>query len=464
MFTFDIVSLDRDSYEYIGYKMSYINNNYSDILNLSIHQYIDIFEHLKTKYDIHIYLFVNSNDTITVCPSYIHIVNLLSIDLNAFNVFLKNIKQTEFGLVLYNAYDIYLQSNNNSIVTNISSIYTILNNIAAHIKYPKLYWASVNYMKPIISMINKNKFMYLRIGNIELNVINCYKNDKSNLNDVFSKYSNIMTNHNNDDIYDIIKNNHSNLIVSKLLKTTTNAGFYITDKANSFYELEYCINKYLEGYNNCDGFLRCDGCLIQMAELNEPIKPNFTIYLEKDIYTMMKNKNVLIISPFSEQINEQVKSNNYKNLFLDKDKNDILIETYENCNLFSLNIPITIYGNPAHTCWRETYEITCQNIKDFVKGQHIDLVIPSCGFYGIPICNYVYNELNISSVYYGNAIHSLFGILQNSSFETSDIDVNKWVTIDENVINKISNNNGRLFENLKKIDVTNGKCRYLRTN
>ena len=178
----------------------------------------------------------------------------------------------------------------------------------------------------------------------------------------------------------------------------------------------------------------------------------------------MKNKNVLIVSPFSEQINEQVKSNNYKKLFLSEADNKLLEETYENCNLYSLNIPITIYGNPVHSCWRETFEITCENIKNFIKDHHIDLVIPSCGFYGIPICNYVYTELNISSLYYGNIIHNLFGLLQNSGHVLQAIDISKWINIDETTINTISNNNNNLFENLKKIDVTNGKCRYLKTD
>jgi len=327
------------------------------------------------------------------------------------------------------------------------------------IPYVKIYWGSINNMIDLKTIITERKFMYLRVGIVELNIINLFKKNKQNLLNIYNDYSYVMTNHTNQQIYNFLDDKNTNIDIKILLKTTTNAGFYITEQAKEFDELEYCLNKYIDGYNNCDGFLRCDGCLLHMTELNLEIKPNYTIYIEKDIYNIMKNKNVLIISPFSEQINFQIETGNYKNLFLNDDMNNMLSDIYENCTLNTLNIPITIYGNPVHKSWKQTFEITCNKIKDFVKNTHVDLIIPSCGFYGIPLCNYIYSDLNISCLYYGNAIHQLFGLMQNDfyAFSTSDINIEKWINIDKHIICSINNNNNLLMDNLKKIDRINGR-------
>jgi hypothetical protein len=459
MFSIDIVNL-VDDYSYVTDKLTFINSHFSNVTEFSLKDYFDIFKHLKQTYDINILLFVDIEeyDTIII-PHYIKLICISKIHLKDINLFLKNISYTQSGLVLLNSYDMYLASETNAYINyNISTIIEI-NRLVNLNNYTKIYWGAINHMHDIKNTITSKKYMYLRVGIIELNILNLYKKNKKELFSIYQKYLHIMCNHNDNVIYNIINDASIDKNIKHLLKTTTNAGFYITNEANNFDELEYCLNKYLEGYKNCDGFLRCDGCLLQMTELDEQVKPNYTIYIEKDIYNIIKNKKVLIISPFSEQINSQINTGNYKNLFVDEKMNKLLSETYENCQLYTLNIPITIYGNPVHKSWKQTFDITCDKIKDFVKKNNIDLVIPSCGFYGIPLCNYVYTELNISSLYYGNAIHQLFGLMQNDFhvFSKDIINNEKWLDIDDDVINSISNNNLLLMENLKKIDITNGR-------
>ena len=72
----------------------------------------------------------------------------------------------------------------------------------------------------------------------------------------------------------------------------------------------------------------------------------------------------------------------------------------------------------------------------------------------MPICNYVYSKLNISSLCYGNAVHQLFGILQNDFylFKKENINEQYWIKIDESIIK-----NEKLLENMSKIDITGGK-------
>ena len=313
-----------------------------------------------------------------------------------------------------------------------------------------------NFLKKKID--NNKTFMLCRVGIVELDIIYQYKYNKNRLLLEYSKYKNVLCDHKSNDIFDL-KNKNSSYgsddnemkIIHDLLRVSTNAGFYITEKENDISILEYFIQNYLDAYNNCDGLFRCDGCLNIMFKLNEQIVPNYTIYIEKDIYNLINNKKILLISPFADQINYQVKSGNIQKLF--KKESNIII----NSEIVALKTPITIFGNPVDNSWKDTFNKTCLKIKDYCNENDVDIVIASCGCYAMPICNYVYKKLNISSLCFGNAIHQLFGIMQNDfyAFPLKDINEEYWIKIDDSVIQ-----NERLMENMSKIDQAGGKYLY----
>ena len=132
-------------------------------------------------------------------------------------------------------------------------------------------------------------------------------------------------------------------------------------------------------------------------------------------------------------------------------------EIFINSDITAIETPITIFGSPVDNSWKDTFNKTCKKIKDYCIKNDIDIVIPSCGSYSMPICNYVYKELNISSLCFGNAIHQLFGIMQNDfyAFPRENINEEYWIKIDESVIQ-----NDRLMENMSKIDQAGGKYLY----
>lgn len=318
----------------------------------------------------------------------------------------------------------------------------------------EIYWGGIVPIPNVCDFFkkkldNNEKFMLCRIGIVELDIIHQYKYNKNKMLNVYEKYKNMMCDHNSNDIFDLKdKNVIKDKLIYDLLRVSTNAGFYITEKENNFSILEYFIQNYLDAYNNCNGLFRCDGCLNIMLNLNERFVPNYTINIEKDIYNLINNKKILIVSPFADQINYQVKSGNIHNLF--KKKCNIII----NSVIVAIETPITIFGNPVDNSWKDTFNKTCKKIKDYCNKNNIDIVIPSCGSYSMPICNYVYKELNISTLCFGNAIHQLFGIMQNDFYAFSRKDINEeyWIKIDKSVIR-----NERLMENMKKIDITGGK-------
>jgi hypothetical protein len=47
------------------------------------------------------------------------------------------------------------------------------------------------------------------------------------------------------------------------------------------------------------------------------------------------------------------------------------------------------------------------------RENEIDLVMGSCGCYGVPLLDYCHKRHGMSAVYYGNMMHVFFGIRQN---------------------------------------------------
>ncbi len=301
---------------------------------------------------------------------------------------------------------------------------------------------------------NNQTFMLCRVGNVELDIIYQYKYNKESLFNQYHKYKNMLCDHKSNDIYDLKNKSYIQRdikdmkLIHDLLRVSTNAGFYITEKENNISNLEYFIQNYLDAYKNCDGLFRYDGCLNRTLKLNEKFVPNYTINIEKDIYNLINNKKILVISPFADQINYQVKSGNIQKLF--KKESNIII----NSKIVALKTPITIFGNPVDNSWKDTFNKTCLKIKDYCNENDFDIVIASCGCYAMPICNYVYKQLNISSLCFGNAIHQLFGIMQNDfyAFPRENINEEFWIKIDKSIIR-----NEKLWENMSKIDIAGGK-------
>ena len=333
------------------------------------------------------------------------------------------------------------------------------NNIFYYENRNDIFWGGIIPLPNVSEFFNlklqeNKKFMICRIGLVELDIIYQYKYNKENLLNQYHKYKNMLCDHKSNEIYDLknksfIERNIKDMkIIHDLLRVSTNAGFYITEKENEFHILEYFIQNYLEAYNNSDGFFRCDACMEAMININEKIIPNYTIYIDKDIYNLIDNKKILIISPFADEINEQVKSKNIQKLF--KKESNIII----NSDIVAIKIPITIYGNPVNNSWKDTFNKTCMKISDYCNNNDVDIIIPSCGSYSMPICNYVYKKLNKSTLCYGNATHQLFGIMQNDFYAFSKQDINEeyWIKIDKSVIK-----NEKLFENMTKIDQAGGK-------
>lgn len=127
---------------------------------------------------------------------------------------------------------------------------------------------------------------------------------------------------------------------------------------------------------------------------NRSVEP---FYFQNPWSSELRNKKVLVISPFVESIKSQ-----YKNKDLIWENKNILPDfeliTYK---------PIQSIGNTGpHSSWVESLTIMKQDIKNI----DFDIAILGCGGYGMPLGSFIKTELKKSSIYIGGGLQIMFGI------------------------------------------------------
>ena len=206
-----------------------------------------------------------------------------------------------------------------------------------------------------------------------------------------------------------------------------NAGIYTKNKDLSYIEL-YCryYNSSIKNSNTLAGF--------ENHELLSKIQTYYTNLFNinqihsrslEPVYAMLENKNtipwtyklkgkkVLIINSFIDSIKKQL-DNKFcynKPLFLEKQE-FLFYKTFQ-----------TVNNNFVHDNWFETYNI----MKNDIQKLEFDIALVACGGYGVPLCNFIKEELNKSAIYIGGGLQMMFGVLGQRWSSRDD-----WKTIIKN--------------------------------
>jgi hypothetical protein len=151
-----------------------------------------------------------------------------------------------------------------------------------------------------------------------------------------------------------------------------------------------------------------------------------------DIFGMMNNKKVLVISSFDGLIKKQFDSGNLHKIY-NNYPNIIKLET--------IKFPYCFHNNGPHGNYFETLEHIFNEIKKF----DFDIAILGCGAYGHMLCHKIHTELKKNSIYVGGSIQTLFGIISSREKEHCKI------KYDDNWISEIPHeykpDNYKLIEN-----------------
>jgi hypothetical protein len=137
----------------------------------------------------------------------------------------------------------------------------------------------------------------------------------------------------------------------------------------------------------------------------QAIEPFYYIdHPEYKFNTIFKNKKVLIITSHKETTINQLTTKNYQKVF----PKSLFDETTE---FHVYKPPQQNAGNHDNNSWTFHYEKMKDDIKALKKEFNFDIALVSCGGFGMPISDYIYTELQSSSMYIGGALQLFFGIM-----------------------------------------------------
>jgi len=133
---------------------------------------------------------------------------------------------------------------------------------------------------------------------------------------------------------------------------------------------------------------------------NRALEPFYCILENEQPWShTLITKKVLIISPFVNSFKKQLTANfqifKDKYLFL-PGQSFVFYKSYN-----------SLANNKPHNNWIETFEIMCQDIQKL----DFDVALLGCGGYGLPIANFIKEDLNKSAIYIGGGLQLLFGVM-----------------------------------------------------
>lgn len=213
-----------------------------------------------------------------------------------------------------------------------------------------------------------------------------------------------------------------------IFKNFTNAGIYFKSRGDCkiYYDMnEKCFQNsfFLASYQ--DVYRREQNLIMKkfnLKELHSRVLEPFYVCLENQEPWTLKlyGKKILVINPFVESFQKQIKSR-FK-IFKDKnifhpDQEFVFYKSYQ-----------TSAGNHLHSSWLETFNL----MKEDIRKLDFDFALLGCGGYGLPLCNFIKEELGKSAVYVGGGLQLLFGVKGK-----------RW--INHPVIGKIIKENGKFI-------------------
>ena len=137
---------------------------------------------------------------------------------------------------------------------------------------------------------------------------------------------------------------------------------------------------------------------------------------ENSWYQTLKNKKILVISPFSELIELQYHAKNFNKIW---DNPDILPEINKLTTIKAVN---SIGGNCDFDSWFDALNF----MKKQIDNADFDIAILGCGAYGFPLAAYI-KSIGKKAVHMGGSTQLIFGI-KGKRWEGKDFINQYWIS------------------------------------
>lgn len=143
--------------------------------------------------------------------------------------------------------------------------------------------------------------------------------------------------------------------------------------------------------------------VVKIPQINSSTLEPFYICEDKvEPWTLeLYGKRVLIVSPFTESFQRQIKN---KFRFYEEPDKKIFEEGQDFVFYKTFQ---TQAHNRIHENWVETF----QHMANDIARLEFDVALLGCGGYGLPLCNFIKTKLNKSAIYVGGGLQLLFGVM-----------------------------------------------------
>ena len=206
----------------------------------------------------------------------------------------------------------------------------------------------------------------------------------------------------------------------------TNAGFYLDKSPAATNQVANWAQKYYEAIKashhrydfsiSFPWYLKIEEQLTDTGDLT----PWAAYPSAKAVYKNIAGKRILLITPFAESIYNLYESGKIHHLYKSFELPVFTLKT--------LPTPLSTWPNRPSKSWEDSYrKLVTESIKA-IKTERSDLVLASCGCYGLPLVHEIHAVTGVAAVYIGNFINTLFGVLQKASidFMTKDRNEENW--------------------------------------
>ncbi len=189
-----------------------------------------------------------------------------------------------------------------------------------------------------------------------------------------------------------------------------NAGFYGSSDFLSYakYYKSACDSCDLHAYWNYPGFIEMEDFLVPEHKELIDVSALESFRFDNPWTEKLKGKKILIINPFKETIDNQLKV---------KDKiwqNKNVLPDAEYITYKSVQ---SIGGQGPDKDWYESFDKMCSDIFNI----DFDIALLGCGSYGLPLCDFIKNKLKKSAIYIGGGLQLYFGIKGKRWENSNDI-------------------------------------------
>lgn len=206
----------------------------------------------------------------------------------------------------------------------------------------------------------------------------------------------------------------------------TNAGFYLDTSPAATNQAAKWAKKYYEAikashhrYDTSIAFpwyLKIEEKLTDSGDLT----PWSAYPSAKTVYSNIAGKRILLITPFADSIYELYGSGKIFHLYKSFELPVFTLKT--------LPTPLSTWPNRPGRSWQDSYQQLVTQCVNAIQTEGSDLVLASCGCYGLPLVHEIHAVTGVAAVYIGNFINTLFGVLQKSSkdFMAKDRNEENW--------------------------------------